>query len=575
MLKKIILICLMFVLTISKVVLADSSLSDGYFEISNPQNGNTAIVSRDGKKLLGGVTNQSIVYLVRDLFTDKPTYMYKKYTGERIINKHEEIGDNTWDYKDTSARTLFYDLDGKFLFETEDFNSLNSIGDKIVYSFSNNCYVYDINDKKLQKMNFDTYSLFSDDKVVFYNYRYSDKTPYIEVYDKDMKLLKSIDGYGIDYTKEYDGATYLLLSKKMTDDKDLYNYLDTDCNLLFPNDVENKAPFDKKSPEQIYIYDNKVFTYDMVKKEYISTVSEISNNEKAKLEIELDSYYNADNRETDPNIEMFEKTIKSDYVNAQAYEYNGKKIYVVEIVRDFIPDDDTVDNEYEQTGVYVSYSNIYDSDTNLIKERLKNVDIEPLEYGYIVSEDKVYDFDMKLIRELPTASNLERIQIDDNIYLFDRVDERYEAKNSQNLYDINFNTVFEDCENIVISYDKNWIFVTDHDSTKMYDKKLKVIKDLKKKIKAINWQYNDDYMVFSNMDSDRYGLIDREGNIIIDKLKKIERLCSDYIVYMNGFRYGIMDYDKNVIVSVSIFDDIKDDSRYDGVADDYFIRNVE
>ena len=118
MLKKILLLVFSFVLLLSFVVFADSSLSDEYFEIYNPNNGNTAIVSRDGKKLLSGVNNQSITYLVRDLFTGKPSFMYKKYIGEKIIEREESAGDGSWTMKDTSNRTLFYDLDGNFLFET-------------------------------------------------------------------------------------------------------------------------------------------------------------------------------------------------------------------------------------------------------------------------------------------------------------------------------------------------------------------------------------------------------------------------------------------------------------------------
>lgn len=575
MIKKLLLINLIIVTFLHTMVFAESSLSDGYFDIKNPQNGNTAIVSKDGKKLLSGVNNQSLAYLIRDIFTEKPAFMYKKYIGEKIITRREESGDESWEYKDTSCRTLFYDLEGNLLFEGEDFDSLNSVGDKILYSSSNKCYTFDTKEKELKTIDFDTYIAFDNDKIVFYNYRYSDKAHIIDIYNKDLTFIKSIDGYSVDYIQKLDGATYLLLSKISNDDKDLYNYLDSDCNVLFHHDVENKISFDSKEAEHRFMYDNKVFTYDMIKKEYISTDSEITNEEKAKLKIELDPYYNNDtNRETDPNIEMFEKNIKADYVNAQAYAYNGKKIYVVEIEREFIPDKNTED-EYTQTGVYLSYSNIYDSDTNLIKERLKNVDIEPLKYGFIVSEDKVYDFDMKLIRELPPTANLQKVQIDNNVYLYDGVDERYEEKNSQNLYDINFNTIFADCENIVITYDSNWIFVTDHNTTKMYDKDLKMIKDLKRKIKVISWQYNDSYIVFTDMNKGRYGVLDRDGNVVIDKLKMIESLRSDYIVYMNGFKYGIMDYNKNIIVSVSIFDDLKDDSRNTGRDDDYYIRDIE
>ena len=208
MLKKNLLLVFSFVLLLSFVVFADSSLSDEYFEIYNSNNGNTAIVSRDGKKLLSGVNNQSITYLVRDLFTEKPSFMYKKYIGERIIEREESAGDGSWTMKDTSNRTLFYDLDGNFLFETENFASLNSVDDKVIYSYDNNCYIYDTKEKELKKYDFDTYTSFLDDKIVFSNYRYSDRNKVIDIYDKEFNLIKSIVGYEVDCEKAYQRKFY-------------------------------------------------------------------------------------------------------------------------------------------------------------------------------------------------------------------------------------------------------------------------------------------------------------------------------------------------------------------------------
>lgn len=575
MIKKILLLSLMLVIAIHTIVFADYSLSDGYFNIHNPNNGNTSVVSIDGRKLVSGVNNQSIAYLINDLFTDKPRYIYKKYIGENIEERKEGSGEDTWVYKDASTRTLFYDLDGNFLYETKDFSNLYGVKGKILYSYDTKCYAYDVETKNLSTFDFDTFSSFMDDKIVFYNYRYNKKKQSVDIYDTDLNLIKSIDGYLVDYNKDYDTQKYLLLSKYIDDNKTVYNFLDADCNLLFPHDVENRVSMDVKNPEQIFIYDNKSFTYDMEKKKYIATVSEITDKEKQSLVEKLDPYYNNNTEvKEDENIKKLEQTIKSEYLNIRASEFNGKKIYIAETEYTFIPDEVSDPDAYEEPGIYVSYSNIYDSDLNILKERLKNVDTEPLEYGFVVSEDKVYDFDMKLVREIPYSYNLERAEIDGSIYFYDRVDERYNEKTSQNLYDLRFNTVFGDCENIVMSYDRNWIFVTDHNSTKMYDKELNVKKDLNRKIKAINWNHNENYMVFTDMKTDRYGIIDKDGNVKIEGLKKIDGIYKDYLVFLNGFRYGIMDYNKNIIVSLSIFDDMKEDSRTEGKHNDYFVKEV-
>ena len=568
MLKKILLLVFSFVLLLSFVVFADSSLSDEYFEIYNPNNGNTAIVSRDGKKLLSGVNNQSITYLVRDLFTGKPSFMYKKYIGEKIIEREESAGDGSWTMKDTSNRTLFYDLDGNFLFETENFASLNSVDDKVIYSYDNNCYIYDTKEKELKKYDFDTYTSFLDDKIVFSNYRYSDRNKVIDIYDKEFNLIKSIVGYEVDNEKAYGNQNYLLLSRLGNDGDSIYNFLDSDCNLLFDVDVENRTGVDEDSTEILFLYDNKEFSYDMAKKEYISSVSEITKEQKQVLKAEIDPYrLEGYMEENDANMNKVKASLPNQDAYVTSYDYNNKKIYVAEVERNYVVATNSKNEIYEEA---VSYSNIYDSNANLLAERLIDIEMEPLDNGYIVSNNKVYDFDMRFVRDLPDTYDIERINIDDRTYFLDRVDQDYNNKNSQNLYDSNFNTVFEDCENIILTYERDWIFVTDHNSTKMYDKELNIIKDLHRKIEALSWQYTDNYIAFMDLNTKRYGILEKDGKVLIDNLKKIDSLRKDYFVYMNGFRYGIMDYDKNVIVSLSIFDDIKDDSNIK----DYIVSEV-
>ena len=306
----------------------------------------------------------------------------------------------------------------------------------------------------------------------------------------------------------------------------------------------------------------------MAKKEYISSVSEITKEQKQVLKAEIDPYrLEGYMEENDANMNKVKASLPNQDAYVTSYDYNNKKIYVAEVERNYVVATNSKNEIYEEA---VSYSNIYDSNANLLAERLIDIEMEPLDNGYIVSNNKVYDFDMRFVRDLPDTYDIERINIDDRTYFLDRVDQDYNNKNSQNLYDSNFNTVFEDCENIILTYERDWIFVTDHNSTKMYDKELNIIKDLHRKIEALSWQYTDNYIAFMDLNTKRYGILEKDGKVLIDNLKKIDSLRKDYFVYMNGFRYGIMDYDKNVIVSLSIFDDIKDDSNIK----DYIVSEV-
>ena len=137
--------------------------------------------------------------------------------------------------------------------------------------------------------------------------------------------------------------------------------------------------------------------------------------------------------------------------------------------------------------------------------------------------------------------------------------ERYfkdEKHNSIAVYDDKFNLLFSNLEDFKYFENNKLIAMTDKDSTKLYDEKFHMLKDLKTKIYII-YNYIDKYYAFTNTSVDRYGIVDRDGNICVSGLKNISQLADDYFVYQNGFKYGIMDYEGNEIVSFSIFDSWK------------------
>lgn len=569
MFKKLLLIISAILLSFNMVTVANA-IDKEYFEIYNPTNWNTAIIDKNGKVLLRGLHNQSVVYLINDIFTKKPAYMYKKYTGENIVTVKNDTVNDSYEYKDISNRTLFYDLDANFLFEGNEFGSLYGLGQYILYSSSKGCVVYNTKTNENKIFDFDAFQEFAD-KIAFYNYNYSNRQSKIEIYDKELNLVKTIEGYVVDYELNFGDEAYLLIEKSAGDDKTVYNFIDKNNDILFANDVENKIALGDVNPSHEFIYDNKLFSYDLAKKEYISTETEINDEEKSKLKIELDPYYSETETAQDKeNKSKIKEMLEDESVFISIYEYDGKKIYVANVDGEFIPASYSDALDYEGEGEYVNYYNIYDKNLNLLKRRIKNVNNEPLNYGIVVAEGKAYDFDFNLLKTFDTNVNLEKIEIDDKIIFLDRNDDRYNRKKNQNIYDNKLNLIKGNLEDITITSDSKWILLTDESSSKLYDKDFNVIKDFKRKIGIRDWQYNDQYIVFFDKNTDRFGLIDTEGNIFIDKYKQIVSVEDDYFVYQNGFKYGIMDFDKNVIASLSIFDDMKEDA----VDKDYIVEEL-
>ena len=102
--------------------------------------------------------------------------------------------------------------------------------------------------------------------------------------------------------------------------------------------------------------------------------------------------------------------------------------------------------------------------------------------------------------------------------------------------------------------------MTDSDSTKIYDKEFNVIKDLGIKTRT-TYNYTDKYYTLADLDTTRELIVDKDGNILVSGLKDITRMDDEYFVYQNGFKYGVMKYDGEVIVSLSIFDTMKEDAN--------------
>lgn len=110
------------------------------------------------------------------------------------------------------------------------------------------------------------------------------------------------------------------------------------------------------------------------------------------------------------------------------------------------------------------------------------------------------------------------------------------------------------------TYD-DYILLADKDNTMLLDKdsNLKTIFE-GRCIDIKSWYDNIGYKVFVDIKNDRMGIVDDKFNITVDNLKVIESLKEKYFTFQNGFKYGLMDYDGNPILTYSIFDTMMEDS---------------
>lgn len=563
MFKRIVLLNFVCILLISNFIFANK-LSDNYYSITNPTNYNLQVVNKEGKLLLSGVNKQSTAYLIYDIFDNKPKYMYKKYEGEEVLTKTQNYDDgSSWTYKDALERVEIYDLEKNFLFEISGFSNLYSSNDFIIYSNEGKCYIYNINDKNIETLDFDTYEKLGNDKIVFHNYS-NDKNRVTEIYDKNLNKIKSYSGYNVNYSINIKGKQYMMLFKMLSDNDFRYNFIDENGDMLFDNDVENRMDYDDEIIEYTFLYDDKKFIYDFEKNEYIKKPITISTEEKEELKNKLMPNISF-KEEEDPIKDKIKNELKDESLYVENRTFDGKKIYFVRTKDEFI--DDTNSDE----GRYVSYYNIYDNEGHLMKENINNLDVQASENGFIIISGKVYDFNFNELLDIKSDTSLREFKIDYKTYYLDKYDDNSNEKDIKNLFDSKMQFIFKDVDDIVIADDGNFIFVTDNKNTKMYDKNFQVIKELNRNIEPEQWQFNEKSIVFFDKNTNRYGVIDNKGNILVDKLKKIQSLEEDYIVYQNGFRYGIMDLSGNVIVSLSIFDDIKEDA----IDKDYDLGYVE
>lgn len=559
--------------------------ADTVYLIRNPKNYSQVITDAKGKILVKAIDpDNEFLSIVEDRYNDnKNLFLTKTIMGEKMEREvyDEESGAS---YPYPSSRVIFYDLKGNKILESNE----SSRGDyysgwngKLIYKDINKLNIYDFEtneNKTSELLNFQT---LNKDKLMIYNSEWDNGVKRLEIYDKDMNLLKTLDNVAFEYDNEINkkpyhkvrvfinegeklkeeaiekgtkevatGSEVIALEAKVDDEaneKRYYNFIDDDGNFYFEHHIENEV-YGVDTDIVDFYYDDMYFTYDMANRKYVVEPTKMTAEKKQEID---EKYRGKNDRDNDPNVKKLQEKLKEDGSFVDRYEYNNKVIYISTYGGHMI-------NEDTDNAQYLEYHDLYDANLNLLKEKDEEISISLIDYGYIVIGDTIYDFDMNEVRKTDGYVNFNVVKINDKPYIVDMYDKNYKKKERMSLYDEKFNEKLSNKNDIMIYYDFPYIFATDEESTKVYDENLNFKKDLGRKYEVNPW-YNKDHLVLIDKETGRYSISSNEGQMEVRNLKEVSDLRDEYFTFLNGFKYGIMDYKGNILVSLSIFNTMKED----------------
>ena len=249
------------------------------------------------------------------------------------------------------------------------------------------------------------------------------------------------------------------------------------------------------------------------------------------------------------------------YYDVTEIEHDGKVLYLAHLDsnnRGMFDHDpiDVYNEDGEKIGEFDDLSNYY------------------REQGYLfVNHDTVYNINMQVVRVLKEKRNTERVEKFGKVFFYDRTGLDYSSVKPFTLYNELFEPVYENLEKIETDTYDDYIVIIDSEGTKLLDKDLNVVRTFDRKIDIKSWYDNTNgFKAFEDVDTERMGIIDKDYNIVVDKLKQVGMLEEKYFSYQNGFEYGLMDYEGRPILKYSIFDTMTEDSVGKDYRGEYVIK---
>ncbi len=513
------------------------------YTIRNPYTGNYMIIDSEGNKILRTtIPDNEFIGELKDVKGDTK-YLYKTIYGEKI----EEDGEDNFFL---SQKVIFYDLEGKEIgLSGYECSPYMSVGDKILYYDTsldydeNSLMIYDVKSKE-KKQAPHKYVKYFGGNLLFYpdDTRVDENKKQLYICDDNIYLVKVMfDIVSFNIAKLGDEEVGIVKYKSDGSNKEKCNFIDKEYKLYLEEPVDYQYIQDSDS-SIVTLHRNDIeFDYDFKNRTQIG--------ENRKYEEKLSEYYEKLNKYMD-KIEKIRK-MNSDYYAVDVEEYGGKVLFFANYPSKTQDDD----------GITKVASDIYNIDLDLVMKAEDFNSCYEKEGLFLIDKDTFYDFNLNLVKKIDEKSFVSRIEKFDKTYFLDNADEKYSSKEIYNIYDDKLNIIFENVNASDFYTFDDYVVIEKNGETLIYDKDFSIKKTFDRKLSF----YGDNVKYFSFLDktTNRYGIIDDAFNIIVDNLKRIEFLKEDYFTYMNGFKYGLMDYNGNILYSFSIFDSMAEDANID------------
>ena len=552
-------------------LLNDSNFRKSIHIVRNGITNTSAVVRGDGTMILSSMRpNQESFRLYSDERTKEVSYIFKLEQGENLVKVPYGDPAENLTYPDLSASGSFYFTDGTYTGLTANtYGAVYVVGDKIIYSDENVSYednmtfVFDTKTKENVKAPrsspffFGSHIIFSANAYGYDNTKELHKE--ILVCDDNLNVIKTMDGLTMASTIEHEGTEIGVLHvdqilNKEKDLKDLifeedyvrkYNYLDSDLNIIFDEPVDNRIFFDGSTIATIHQGD-KEFDFDFKTKKVVGDVRPYSGSENYNEKYQKD-------REKYKDINERIKNLKPSYNYVETKIYGDKVIFLA-----------YGDGEYvEATDRYINPCDIYSVDEKLLLH-IDDMNVTYEDSGYLFANGKdLYNFDLEIVKTFDKETYLSSFKIGEKTFFANDRDPSFKEEAHHSIYDDKMNEIFKNVkEAISYTYDDYEVIVFDN-RTLIIDSNLNVIKEFDRALDIRNW-YTDkklEYRAFTDLNTNRMGIIDGKYNVIIDNLKAITGLEELCFGFTNGFRYGLMDYEGKEICSFSAFDTMNEDSK--------------
>ena len=513
------------------------------YKIRNPYTGNYMIIDGEGNKILRTIIpDNEFIDELKDVKGDTK-YLYKTIYGEKI----EEDGEDNFLL---SQKVIFYDLEGKEIgLSGYECSPYMSVGDKILYYDTslnydeNSLMIYDVKSRE-KKQAPHKYVKYFGGNLLFYpdDTRVDENEKQLYICDDNIYLVKVMfDIVSFNVAKLGDEEVGIVKYKSDSSDKEKCNFIDKEYKLYLEEPVDYQYIQDSDS-SIVTLHRNDIeFDYDF----------------KNRLKIGEDRKYVKQISDYEKKQKKYEEQIKkikskrSGYYNISCAEYGDKVLFFANY---------SSENQKENE-MYKVASDIYDININLVLQTEDFNNFYESEGLFCINKDTIYDFDLNIIKKLDEKTFVSKIEKFDKTFFLNNADERYRTKDIYNVYDSKFNIIFENVNASDFYTFDDYVVIEKNGETLIYDKDFSIKKTFDRKLSF----YGDNVKYFSFLDktTNRYGIIDDTFNIIVDNLKRIEFLKEDYFTYMNGFKYGLMDYKGNVLYSFSIFDSMAEDANID------------